>query len=73
MSKFDVVATPSAGYRPFRVVIAEDGGATMPETQDLNNFQKGRALSFVRSMMVWYPAVKDAASVKCELQFFIRE
>lgn len=73
MEQFNVVDSPSIGYSPFIVVIAEDGGPEITYAENLSGFQLTRAQSFVRSMMIWYPAVKSAASVKCKLIFYIHE
>lgn len=65
------VAAP--GYTAFTVVIAEDGEAGLASTENLGNYQRAKAETFVRSMLLWYPAILDAASVKCKLTFYIRE
>lgn len=70
---YGVVDQPTVGYTPFIVTIMEDGLAELTYTHDLSGFQIAQAESFVRSMMIWYPAVKYAASVKCEIVFYIRE
>lgn len=73
LKSFDVLTTESQGYTPFTVVINEDGGANLAYVGDLSGYQITKATSFVRSMMVWYPAILDAASVKCKLIFYIHE
>lgn len=70
-SNVQVNAAP--GYSPFTVIIAEDGGASLDNTTGLSNYQRAKAETFTRSMLVWYPAILDAASVKCKLTFYILE
>lgn len=72
LNSFDVIATPSPGYSPFLVVIKEDGSVELSNTEALSSYQRTRAKSFARSMLMWYPAIRDAASVKCYLTFYIR-
>jgi len=73
LETYDVVTTPTPGYTPFLITINEDGQAELTYVHDLSGFQISRAESFVRSMMIWYPAIKYAASVKCKLVMYIRE
>ncbi|MEZ4722952.1 MAG: hypothetical protein R2813_13845 [Flavobacteriales bacterium] len=70
---YEVVTEDQPGYTPFFITIGEDGFATLSYAHDLSAFQIQRAESFARSMLVWYPAIKNAASVKCRLLFYIRE
>ncbi len=70
---YAVVDQTTDGYSPFIVTILEDGLAELSYTHDLSGFQIAQAESFVRSMLIWYPAVKYASSVKCKIVFFIRE
>ncbi|GAB5538868.1 MAG: hypothetical protein Salg2KO_09710 [Salibacteraceae bacterium] len=70
--RFGVVTEPIPAYTPFMVTIAEDGEASLSYAHDLSGFQIAQAESFVRSMLIWYPAIKYAASVKCKLLFYIR-
>ena len=70
---YGVVDRPTVGYTPFIVTIMEDGLAELTYVHDLSGFQIAQAESFVRSMLIWYPAVKYAASVKCKIVFYIRE
>lgn len=72
LASFDVSPDPQPGYTAFEVMITEDGGAELSEASALTNYQRARVETFVRSMLLWYPAIKDAASVKCHLTFFIR-
>lgn len=73
LSSFDVVAQPIQSYTPFIITIDEDGSASLSYAHDLSGYQIARVESMVRSMMMWYPAIKYAASVKCQLILYIRE
>ena len=70
---YNIIEVPNYGYTPFIVTIMEDGQAKLTYTHDLSGYQIAQAQSFVRSMMIWYPAIKYAASVKCKLYFYIRD
>jgi hypothetical protein len=73
LKSYDVVSTPTIGYTPFLITINEDGSAELSYAHDLSGYQITRAESFVRSMLIWYPAIKYAASVKCKQIFYIRD
>lgn len=73
MSTYQITTTPREGYTPFMVQIDEEGMAKLSYAHDLSGYQISTAGSFVRSMLSWYPAIKDAASVKCNLLFYIRD
>jgi len=73
MKLSNVQTAPAPGFDPFTIVIAEDGQASLDNTEGLSNYQHAKAETFVRSMLIWYPAILDAASVKCKLTFYIRE
>lgn len=57
---------------PFLVLISEDGTPTLYYVNDLNDEQIKMAQEFTQSMLPWYPAIKNKASVKCKLKFYIR-
>jgi hypothetical protein len=73
LQSFDVTTQPSPGYTPFIITIDEDGSAYLSYAHDLSGFQISRAESLVRSMLIWYPAIKYAASVKCKLILYIHD
>lgn len=57
---------------PFTVIIAEDGGAILGYVGDLSGAEIEKAKSFVNSMLIWYPGIKDEASVKSKLVFYFK-
>ncbi len=73
LKAFDVMTAPEKGYTPFTVVIEEDGQAVLKYVGDLSGTQITDAKNFVDSMLLWYPALKDKASVKCKLTFYLHE
>jgi hypothetical protein len=73
LDAFEVSAEAKESYTPFTVVIEEDGQAVLKYVGDLSGAQITEAKSFVNSMLLWYPALKDKASVKCKLIFYIHE
>lgn len=60
------------GFSKFLVTIGEDGLTSEYYLNDLSSDQLARAQSFIRSMMVWYPAIESGASVQCKILFYIQ-
>lgn len=73
LAAFKVSTQTAEGYSPFTVIIEEDGQAVLHYAGDLSGKQIKQAQSFVNSMLLWYPALKDKASVKCKLILYINE
>jgi len=73
LDQFQVTTIATPGYTPFIITIGEDGLASLSYVHDLSGFQISRAESFVRSMLIWYPGIKDAASVKCKIILYIHD
>jgi hypothetical protein len=73
LAQYQITTIATSGYTPFLITIGEDGLASLSYAHDLSGFQITRAESFVRSMLIWYPAIKDAASVKCKLILYIHD
>jgi hypothetical protein len=72
LQSFGVSLTASEDATPFTVIIADDGLAKLGYVGDLNGAQITVAQDFVQSMMVWYPAVYQKASVPCKLIFYVK-
>lgn len=73
LAAFKVRTDAAEGFSPFTIIIEEDGQAVMHYAGDLSGKQIKQAQSFVNSMLLWYPALKDKASVKCKLILYINE
>lgn len=72
LETFDVVTTAKETHTPFTIEIQEDGLAELKYVNDLSEAQIAKAKSFVNSMLIWYPAIKDKASVRCKLIMYIQ-
>ncbi len=72
LETFDVVTTANETHTPFTIEIQEDGLAALKYVNDLSEAQIAKAKSFVNSMLIWYPAIKDKASVRCKLIMYIQ-
>lgn len=71
LSTFNVTTDGNAQGAPFTVVVEEDGFARLGYVGDLSGAEIERATSFVKSMLIWYPGVKNDASVKTKLVFYL--
>lgn len=74
-AKFGITQTEQSNDAlgsPFLVLISEDGTPTLYYVNDLSGEQIKKAQEFTKAMSPWYPAIKDKASVKCKLKFYIR-
>jgi len=72
LETFDVVLSPNETHTPFTIEIHEDGLAELKYVNDLSGPQIEKAKNFVNSMLIWYPAIRDKASVRCKLIMYIR-
>lgn len=72
LETFDVVISENDTHSPFTIEIQEDGLAQLKYVNDLSGAQIDKAKTFVNSMLIWYPAIKDKASVRCKLIMYIR-
>jgi len=72
MKSFDVTLQEDESHSPFIIEIAEDGLASLKYVNDLSGSQIESAKSFVNSMLIWYPAIKDKASVRCKMVMYIK-
>lgn len=72
LETFDVVLSANNTHTPFTIEIQEDGLAELKYVNDLSGAQIEKAKSFVNSMLIWYPAIKDKASVRCKLIMYIQ-
>jgi len=72
MKSFDVTLQEDESHSPFIIEIAEDGLASLKYVNDLSGSQMESAKSFVNSMLIWFPAIKDKASVRCKMVMYIK-
>lgn len=72
LDSYGITMEPAEDVTPFTVTIEEDGLAVLAYVGDLSGSQIEQAKSFVGSMLIWYPGVKDEASVRTKLIFYMR-
>lgn len=75
LAKYKVTQPPTSSGNPgspFLIEISEDGGAKPYYINDLSGEQILRVKKMCEEMDAWYPALKDKASVRCRLKFFIQ-
>lgn len=72
LNSFDASLTSSDNNTPFTIVINEDGYAELKYINDLSGAQIEKAKSLVNSMLLWYPAEKNKASVKQKIVLYIQ-
>lgn len=73
LSSFDILETKTdSSALAFEVTIGDDGLAKIYNVSELSESQKNQAEHFVGSMLIWYPAIKDKASVTTVKKFYIR-
>ena len=73
LKAFDTSDASEEDKKPFTIIIEEDGQAYIDSVNELSKKQAAKATSLVASMLLWYPAIVDKASVKCRKTLYIGE